>query len=156
MSKVFKVSGNFTVNGKWYQDDPAFEGEIVVNDDGNLCGCCRELYPSLQPEVNKIRYLAGVFNPVSIGGQGIIFYRLSNDPRQAAQLFAVSDFEHEGTWKECDFSGVFQNKGRVRIIVEEMPPGGKTEGDIKLEFSRLDGGINLNGILAYKAPYLSP
>lgn len=155
MSKVFKVSGNFTVDGKWYQDDPAFEGKIVVSDNGNFCGYCRELYPSSQLEVNKTRYLVGALNPASTGRQGAIFYRLSNDPRQAAQLFMVSDFEQEGSWKECDFSGIFQNKGRARIIIEEMLDDGKTEGETKLEFSKLDTGVNTNGVLAYKASYLS-
>ena len=59
MSKIFKISGNFTQHGEWSAPDPSFVGEIVVDDANTFCGYCDELYDSEMSALNKTRFLAG-------------------------------------------------------------------------------------------------
>ena len=95
MDKIYKISGNFRQNGIWSSPDPSFEGEIVVDPEGNFYGYCNELYDSDAPEINRTRYLVGYYGSNDCMGEGIAFYKLSNLDIQSPLLYVKEDLYTE-------------------------------------------------------------
>ena len=147
MSKIFKISGNFMEYGEWSTPDPSFTGEIVVDDANVFCGYCTELYNSRKSE---IRFLAGAFASNGRNGKiGIAFYKMSNNPIYAPQMYIILDLEDicPGSWKELYFGSYFVFRGGAKIAVEEVTYSEDEESRIKSQFEKIDRSINCNSQL---------
>ena len=147
MSRIFNISGNFMQFGKWSEPDPSFSGKIVVNEEGEFYGFCEELYSSNMSDNNRIRYIAGAFAENGRNGrQGIAFYKMSNDSKQAPLMYVTPDLmvPESGLWAALSIFGYFQEQGRSRITVEEETFSEDVENSIKAEYGNLDRGINGN------------
>lgn len=163
MSKIFRISGNFTENGKWAEPDPAFAGEIVVDKEGRFCGYCDELYGDEGGRytgdnyaLNKVRYLVGSVAEKN-DGYGVRFYKLSNDPWQAPLIYNQHHAENEGFWGALTVLnlpiGDFTYMGEARISLEELPYTEEDADRIKARFGELDISVNddLNGQMVIRA-----
>ncbi len=147
MSRIFNISGNFMQFGKWSEPDPSFSGKIVVNEEDEFYGFCEELYSSNMSDKNHIRYIAGAFAKNGRNGrQGIAFYKMSNDSKQAPLMYVTPDLTvpESGSWAALSFFGYFQEQGKSRITVEEEAFSEDVENSIKAEYNTLDKGINGN------------
>ena len=147
MSRIFKISGNFVQNGEWAKPDPSFTGKIVVDDNNEFYGYCDELYSSSMSEINRIRYLSGVFaTNIESGQRGIAFYKMSNDRKQAPLMYVVPDLTDPegGTWAALTEFGYFLEMGKSKITVEEEPFSEEEEKNIKAKYDNLDENVNHN------------
>lgn len=152
-NKIFKISGNFFQYGEWAEPDPAFVGEIVLEDSGTFYGYCNELYDDNMPDLNKNRFIAGAITANARNHKlGIAFYKLSNDEVQLPLMYVVPDLEDStnGEWAILsNFSGYFQRVDRAKIQLEELifsNPEAESER-IRDRFEDLDRNINGNGQL---------
>ena len=147
MSRIFNISGNFMQFGKWSEPDPSFSGKIVVNEEDEFYGFCKELYSSNMSDNNRIRYIAGAFAKNGCNGQqGIAFYKMSNDSKQAPLMYVTPDLTdpESGLWAALSIFGYFQEQGKSRITIEEETFSKDVENSIKAEYDTLDKGINWN------------
>ena len=153
MSKIIKISGNFFQYGEWAEPDPAFVGEIVLEDSGTFYGYCDELYDEEMPDINKTRYLAGAIAANARNHKnGIAFYKLSNDDEQLPLMYVMPDLEDEnsGEWAALStFSGYFQRVDSAKVKIEETNPDNPEEEAERIlnKFDELDQTINGNGQL---------
>ena len=147
MSKIFKISGNFTQKGEWIKPDPSFTGKIVVDDANAFYGYCNEIYDSHMPKVNKTRFLVGAFAPNGKDGKlGIAFYKISNDLDQAPLMYVVPDLDdtENGSWAVLYpfiIFAHFTQQGKAKITVEEVIYSKDKANRIKSRFEKLDRSI---------------
>ncbi len=131
---------------KWAEPNPSFSGKIVVDENDEFYGFCEELYANTMSDINRIRYLAGAFaNNGRDGKQGIAFYKMSNEPRQAPLMYAMSNLEapKTGSWAALSaFTGLFHPQGKADITVEEEAFSAEEEANIKAKYDALDKSIN--------------
>ena len=158
MSKIFKISGSFMQYGEWSVPNPSFVGEIVVDDANIFYGYCDELYDDKMSVLNKTRFLAGAITSNGRnGGNGIAFYKMSNDDVQAPLMYVVPDLEaliSDGYWAELRF-GSFQPMGPAKVNVEEKGVSAPEEDErrIKAKFNKLNKNINFHRELLEQTQY---
>ncbi|MBQ3352651.1 hypothetical protein IJG91_03305 [Candidatus Saccharibacteria bacterium] len=120
MSRIFSISGNFIQNGAWSTPDPSFSGKIVVDDNDKFYGYCDELYEKTMLELNRTRYLIGVFaQNDSCTNKGISFYKLSNEGWQSPLMYVIPDLsdpeQKDATWGA--FTEIFPWTGIYEMCV---------------------------------------
>ena len=155
MSRIFSISGNFDQNGAWSTPDPSFSGKIVVDDNDNFYGYCEELYEETMSELNRTRYLVGVFaQNDSCAGKGISFYKLSNEERQSPLMYVIPDLsdpeQKDATWAAfTKILRVYQMvpMGHARINLAEEPFSVGEEKRIRGIYEDLDEDVGLNSSL---------
>lgn len=152
MSKIFKISGVFTRDGSWVEPDPAFEGEIVVNDAGKFYGWCEQfcLEGSESNEVkefdgfNKTRYLIGALAE-EFGGYSVALFKLANVEWQAPIFYETHDVSSaDSIWAAKDPGGCFVPYGNARISLTKLPFSENAAVRIKNRFSEANISINEN------------
>ena len=150
MSRIFSISGNFMQNGKWSVPNPSFKGKIVVADDGGFRGYCDELYESNMSDINKTRYIVGLLTTNRRrDADGIMFYKLSNDPVQAPLLYIIQDLSelNSGSWSAPGQIGLFVRKGVANITLDAEDYSEEEEDRIHAKFAELDKDLNGNGMV---------
>ncbi len=155
MSRIFSISGNFNQNGAWSTPDPSFSGKIVVSDDDKFYGYCEELYEETMSELNRTRYLVGVFaQNDSCAGKGISFYKLSNEGRQSPLMYVIPDSsdpeQKDATW--AAFVKTLRGyqmvpMGHARINLTEEPFSVDEEKRIRGIYEDLDEDVGFNSPL---------
>lgn len=151
MSKIFKISGNYMQDGEWMEPNPAFVGEIVVDETGKFCGWCEELYGRYKDNdaliSGRIRYLVGAIARES-NGYSLLFFKLSNCKSLAPLLYEIhSDIHADCYWAAMGFFGGFAAQGNARVTLEELPYSEERADQIKLRFDNLDEEISENSAL---------
>lgn len=155
MSRIFNISGNFKQYeyGRWAEPNSSFSGKIIANDNDEFYGCCEGLYDSINIafNANLTQYLAGAFVQNDRNGQqGIVFYKMFNDPRLDPVMYAVPNLtDPEGNlWKlVCLPVYCFLKRGKVIITIEEEAFSKEAEDSIKTKYDTLDKNIGWNGVL---------
>ena len=153
MSRIFNISGNFIQNGAWSTPDPSFSGKIVVDDNDKFYGYCDELYEETMSELNRTRYLVGVFaQNDSCAGKGISFYKLSNEVWQSPLMYVIPDLsdpeQKDATW--AAFADVLPGTyemcvmGRAKINLAEEPFSVDEEKRIQRIYEALDEDVGFN------------
>lgn len=154
MSRIFSLSGNFNQNGAWSTPDPSFSGKIVVDDNDEFYGYCEELYEETMSELNRTRYLVGVFaQNDSCANKGISFYKLSNEGRQSPLMYVIPDLsdpeQKDATW--AAFTRVWDYQmvpmGHARINLTEEPFSVDEEKRIREIYEDLDDDVGFNSSL---------
>ena len=160
LGRIFKISGNFKQDGIWANPIPAFSGEIVIDDNNMFHGYCFELYDAFfLSEINKTRFLVGAMAPNGANGkEGVVFYKLSNEPHQLPLIYIVPDLENgDGLW-----GGIVEDGDRLGVMVageamidtsETLKQGPKYEAEIKAKFNKLDATIFWNNSLLKQTQY---
>ena len=154
MSKIFRISGNFTEYGEWTKYNPAFRGEIVVNEMGKFYGWCEQFCaegsarwnrePVPVNEFNKIRCLVGALAEED-GGYSLLFFKLSNTPWQTPLLYEIhGESVADCTWSAEDPSGGFVSQGNAMVLLEELPYSEDVTNKIKEHFCEVDISLNKN------------
>ena len=155
MSKIFKISGNFTQNGEWTNPDPAFAGEIVVNETGKFYGWCdqystegtNDLQAGGVYEIDETRYLIGALAKEG-DGYSLLFFKLSNAPWQTPLLYEIHDVSAtDCIWAAMDFDGDFAPKGNAMVSLEEIPYSKADAEQVRERFYDADISINENDAL---------
>ncbi len=150
MSRIFSISGNFMQNGRWSEPNPSFKGKIVVADDGGFRGYCDELYECDMSDINKTRFIVGVLaTNRRRNAEGIMFYKLSNDPVQAPLLYIMQDLSdsNSGSWSAPGHIGLFVRQGEANITLEKEDYSEEEEDRIHAKFTELDKDLNGNGMV---------
>lgn len=158
MSRIFSISGNFIQNGAWSTPDPSFSGKIVVDDNNEFYGYCEELYEETMSELNRTRYLVGVFaRNDSCANKGISFYKLSNEERQSPLMYVVPDLsdpeQKDATWATFaeifPWTGIYEMRavGRAKINLTEEPFSVDEEKRIREIYEDLDEDVGFNSSL---------
>ena len=158
MGKIFRISGNFTQNGEWAKPNPAFIGEIVVNEDGKFYGWCEQycvegvidLQVGGVYEVDEFRYLIGALAK-ECDGYSLLFFKLSNAPWQAPLSYEIHDASAaDCIWSAKDPSGGFVPRGNAMVSLEEIPYSEAEVEYVKELFCDADISINVNDDLVRK------
>ena len=132
--------------------DPAFTGEIVVDETGKFCGCCEILHDGVVKcysgegcKINQYKYLVGAVTQES-GGHSLAFFKLSNGPKQEPLFYEIHDASPADSYwgTMCSFGG-FAAQGNARVTLEELPYSEEEAGRIKAQFREVDCGVNYNG-----------
>ncbi len=152
MSKIFKVSGNFTEDGEWAKQNPAFKGEIIVNETGKFYGWCEQLYiegsagnkSGLTGEISKVRCLVGALAEEE-GGYSLLFFKLSNTPWQTPLLYEIHGASAaDCIWSAKDPNGGFVPQGNASVLLEEVPYSEENADKIKKHFCDVDISVSPN------------
>ena len=155
MSKIFKISGNFTQNGEWTKSNPAFTGEIVVNDSGKFYGWCEQFCieetDDLQiggvSEDEETRYLIGALAK-ECNGYSLLFFKLSNAPWQAPLSYEIHDASAaDCVWAAKDPCGGFVPQGNAMVSLEEVPYSKADAEQVRERFCDADISISENDAL---------
>lgn len=156
MSKIFKISGNFMQNGEWIEPGPAFEGKIVVDEEGKFCGYCEEMhgkYADVDAEEvpAKTRYLIGAAAEEG-NGYSLAFFKMSNEARLAPLYYEVHGVSSTDCyWSAMGFSGGFTPQGNAEVSLEEELPYSEEVADcIKKRFRGVDKEVNGNCALIHE------
>lgn len=152
MSKIFRISGNYTENGEWTKCSPAFEGKIVVNELGKFYGWCEQFCAEGSAghdcgpvnEINKIRCLVGALAKED-GGYSLLFFKLSSTPWQTPLLYEIhSTSTADCVWSAEDPSGGFIPYGNAVVLLEELSYSEDDANKIKEHFCDIDISLNKN------------
>ena len=152
MSKIFKISGNFTENGKWTKHNPAFEGEIVVNDEGKFYGWCEQFCSEgsagyncdTVSDINKVRCMVGALAEEG-EGYSLLFYKLPNMPLQTPLLYEIhSTSPADCIWSAEDPGGGFVSYGNAEVFVEEISYSEEAINGVRERFSEMDISFSKN------------
>lgn len=153
LSKIFKISGNYTQDGKWAEPDPAFAGEIVVDETGKFCGWCEELCgryadtDATQKMPAKIRYLVGAVAKES-EGYSLSFFKMTNEAQLMPLFYEIHGVSTtNGYWAARDLCCGFAAQGNARALLEELPYSEKDADRIKKRFREVDEDVNGNSAL---------
>lgn len=121
MSKIYKISGNFTQNDKWVCQDCSFEGEIVVAGDKTFYGYCNEVFLKQKSGKDVVKSIAGVFGPSGKSGkEGISFYKITKERASSTLMYAVPELGYGkcGTWGIYR-KGQYKPLGQAKVDIEE-------------------------------------
>ncbi len=152
MSKLFKISGNFTYGGDWIAPESAFEGEIAVNHDGKFYGWCEQRFvegvsgrkDAIQRSADKVRSLVGALAEEG-AGYSLTFFKLSNSSLQVPLLYEFHDASAaDSIWSAEDPGGGFVPQGNARISLEEIPYSDAATAHIRDRFGETDISISQN------------
>ena len=150
MSKLFKISGNMMMDGKWLEPDPEFAGEIVVDEAGKFCGWCEKLADKKREDIAKANwqfYLVGTMADEN-HGYSLQFLELSNVPWRPAVLFEIHTTSGaDSIWSAKDPGGGFVPYGNARVDLEELEYSEEHADRVKRRFRAVDININHNGEL---------
>ncbi|MBR0133755.1 hypothetical protein IJM16_00610 [Candidatus Saccharibacteria bacterium] len=152
MSRIFKISGNFKQFGEWMEPDPAFSGEIVVDEKTNeFYGYCHELYAEGVLKSYRLRFIVGAFAPnARNGNQGIAFYKLSNDLNIDPYMYVTPDLTNpeSGEWSALGIFGIyFERVDKSRVMIEEMAYSKEEEKRIKSTYEKIDRNRKANKVM---------
>ena len=159
MGRIFKISGNFEQDGIWSGPGSAFLGEIMVDYDNMFYGYCLESYDGFITVLNRTGFLVGAMAPNGANGkEGVVFYKLSNEPHQLPLIYIVPDLENGGgLWGEIvedgDRFGVMIEGEAMIDTSETLKQGPKYEAEIKAKFNKLDATIFWNNSLLKQTQY---
>lgn len=155
MSKLFKISGNFTEGGDWIAPAFAFEGEIAVNHEGKFYGWCEQAFiegvssqeEAVQRDADKVRSLVGALAEEG-DGYSLMFFKLSNDTWQTPLLYEFhSASAADSIWSAEDPGGGFVPWGNAQIYLTEIPYSDAAATHIKDRFGETDISISRNDTL---------
>lgn len=151
MSKmIFRISGNMMQDGEWMQPDPAFVGEIVVDEDGKFFGWCDSLYINNREqhsEPNWQHFLTGAVAEEN-GGYSLLFFRLSNVIWQPPMVCEIHDTSPaDCVWAAKDPGGSFVPQGNARAKLEKLAYSDEYAERIKQRFQEVDTTIDHNAEL---------
>ena len=150
MSKIFKISGNYTENGEWLKPDPAFVGEIVTDETGKFCGWCEELHEQcadVQEISAGLKYLVGAVADES-EGQSLSFFKMTNDEQSEPLFYDIHGVSAaNGYWAAKGPCGGFVSEGNARALLEELPYSEEDADRIKMRFREVNEDVNGNGEL---------
>lgn len=140
LSKIFKISGNFTRNGKCTTPDSAWVGEIVMANS-IFSGYCEDSH-------GRTRYITGVVNWDGDKISGLTFYQLSNNPNRVPFMYTITN--GNGRWKrltERRKSLYFEDCGVARTVIEEQPYSTEKRNHVLSRFIEVDASISWNNLL---------
>lgn len=140
MSMIFKFTGNYVHDGSWTTPDPAFEGEILVNDDNSICGYCLD---NSEIDINSVvyreKYLVGALGTTGKQKQGIAFYKFSDHPYYTPKMYLLTDIKNPDSalWAEQNAQGNFILQGMAKINLQKKIYYKEAEDAIKTRFEQL-------------------
>ena len=152
MSKIFRISGNYTENGEWAKCSPAFAGKIVVNEMGKFYGWCEQFCTEGSAghdcgpvnETNKIRCLVGALAEEG-EGYSLLFYKLPSMSLQTPLLYEIhSASAVDCVWSAEDPGGGFVSHGNAEVVVEEIPYSENAAISIRERFCETDISLSKN------------
>ena len=148
-NRIFTISGNYRLRGKWETPDPSFVGKIVMRDDDTFVGYCDELYAADTPDINRVRYLTGAYADYVLDKDcyGIAFYKLSNYPAQVPLMYVDFDLLGSclGSWGAYnENTGHFETSGKATLKLIEEPYSAMEERRIFDKYNELRGDIEHN------------
>lgn len=155
MSKLFKISGNFTENGEWTIHNPAFAGEIAVDENGKFCGWCEQIYAEgsnghydEKPcENNKTRCVVGALAEEN-HGYSLLFFKLSNDEWQTPLSYEIhTDSTADCVWSAKDPGGGFVAQGNAMVTLEEIHYSKSKASRIRNHFRKMYTSTIVNDTL---------
>ena len=144
MGKIFKISGNFAVDGKWTCAGNLFEGEIVLSDDNTFCGFCSEQDAAGETNISSI---SGIYtSSEKHGRKSLSFFKSASGSNKQPIICSIPDpsISMYGTWGVCE-EKKYKQLGKAKVLITECPYSAQSEQHIKNNYNRI---TNLNPVAA--------